>query len=63
MCHNEPQQPSEPPNFYYILVIQRQTHASLRALQTNRGTIPLQNAQSSQDVKVAKAQSTQVLSL
>jgi hypothetical protein len=57
MRRNDPEQTSEPPNFYYN---QRQTHASPAALQTSRGTIPLQNAQSSQDVRMAEAQITQV---
>jgi hypothetical protein len=60
---NEPEQTSKPPNFYYNQVTQRQTHASPIALQISRGTIPLQNAQSSQDVRMAEAQITQVSGL
>jgi hypothetical protein len=53
MRHNELEQTSKPPNFYYN---QRQPHASPTTLQTSRGTLPLQNTLSSQDVKMAEAQ-------
>jgi hypothetical protein len=56
MRRNEPEQTSEPPNFYYN---QRQPNASPTALQTSRGTLPLQNTLSSQDVRMAEAQITQ----
>jgi hypothetical protein len=53
MRRNELDQTSEPPNFYYN---QRQPHASSIALQTSRGTLPLHNTLSSQDVRMAEAQ-------
>jgi hypothetical protein len=53
MRRNELKQTSEPPNFYYN---QRQHHASPTTLQTSRGTLPLQNTLSSQDVRMAEAQ-------
>jgi hypothetical protein len=53
MRRNELKQTSEPPNFYYN---QRQPHASPTTLQTSRGTLPLQNTLSSQDVRMAEAQ-------
>jgi hypothetical protein len=56
MRRNELEQTSEPPNFYYN---QRQPHASPTTLQTSRGTLPLQNTLSSQDVRMAGAQITQ----
>jgi hypothetical protein len=53
MRRNELEQTSEPPNIYYN---QRQTHASPTALHTSRGTLPLQNTLSSQDVRMEEAQ-------
>jgi hypothetical protein len=63
MRRNEPEQTSEPPNLYYNQGTQRQTHATPTALQTSRDVFPLQNTQSSQDVRMAEAQTTQVSSL